>query len=74
MVVPLETEIKSLKGQLETVQSKLVSSENKLANYMKNDCKGQEAEHGRASPSLPDLDSITDLNEKVTVQNLNFFH
>ncbi|RUS84817.1 hypothetical protein EGW08_007432 [Elysia chlorotica] len=67
VVVPLEMEIKSLKGQLEAVQGKLASSENRLASYMKKDAKGQDGDHGtgRASPSLPDLDSITDLNEKV---------
>ncbi|GFR74029.1 rab GTPase-binding effector protein 1-like [Elysia marginata] len=67
VVVPLETEIKILKAKLETVQAKLTTSENKLASYMKKDGKGQESEPvtGRASPSLPDLESIPDLNEKV---------
>ena len=66
MVVPLETEIKSLKTKLETVQGKLATSENKLASYMKKEEKTEpQPSAGRASPSLPDLESITDLNEKV---------
>ncbi|GFO20972.1 Rab GTPase-binding effector protein 1 [Plakobranchus ocellatus] len=72
VVVPLETEIKALKAKLEASHSKLEATESKLASYMKKTGKGVEKADpaqgpgsDRASPSLPDLESASDVNEKV---------
>nr|KAI8753100.1 rab GTPase-binding effector protein 1 isoform X2 [Biomphalaria glabrata] len=56
VVVPLENEIKTLKAKLKETELKLAESHKKNQSASERD---------RKSPTLPDLDSITDLNEKV---------
>ncbi|CAL1528515.1 unnamed protein product [Lymnaea stagnalis] len=56
VVVPLETEIKALKAKLEAAETKISEYQKKHQNSPERD---------RKSPSLPDLDSISDLHEKV---------
>ncbi|KAK6967942.1 hypothetical protein BgiMline_027795, partial [Biomphalaria glabrata] len=55
VVVPLENEIKTLKAKLKETELKLAESHKKNQSASERD---------RKSPTLPDLDSITDLNEK----------
>ncbi|XP_059165914.1 rab GTPase-binding effector protein 1-like isoform X1 [Physella acuta] len=59
VVVPLETEIKSLKAKLEATETKLAEAQKKCAQHQNS------PDRDRKSPSLPDLDSVTDLTEKV---------
>ncbi|XP_005107498.1 rab GTPase-binding effector protein 1 isoform X2 [Aplysia californica] len=60
VVMPLEAEIKILKAKLEDAQLKLVEKSDQSKQG-----SGSDDPTGRKSPSLPDLESITDPAEKV---------
>ncbi|BFZ04743.1 hypothetical protein BsWGS_07781 [Bradybaena similaris] len=63
VVVPLESEIKILKAKLEETEAKLAGALKKSDGHQGT--PETKTEDSRKSPSLPDLDSITDLHEKV---------
>ncbi|CAG5123473.1 unnamed protein product, partial [Candidula unifasciata] len=65
VVMPLENEIKTLKAKLEETEAKLAET-GKKSSPLQGSTESRAYDYrGQISPSLPDLDSVTDMNEKV---------